>query len=39
MSRAIGDGFDATDDTRLAALNFEERFATIQQAAPEAVGD
>jgi hypothetical protein len=28
-----------TYDTRLAALNFEERFATIQQAAPEAVGD
>ena len=28
-----------TYDHRLAALNFEERFATIQQAAPEAVGD
>jgi hypothetical protein len=28
-----------TYDQRLAALNFEERFATIQQAAPEAVGD
>jgi hypothetical protein len=26
-------------DARLAALNFEERFAIIQQAAPEAVGD
>jgi hypothetical protein len=28
-----------TYDHRLTALNFEERFATIQQAAPEAVGD
>ena len=28
-----------TYDHRLAALNFEERFATVQQAAPEAVGD
>lgn len=28
-----------TYDHRLAALNFEERFSTIQQAAPEAVGD
>jgi len=28
-----------TYDQRLAALNFEQRFATIQQAAPEAVGD
>jgi hypothetical protein len=28
-----------TYDERLVALNFEERFATIQQAAPEAVGD
>ncbi|QOZ51523.1 hypothetical protein [Bradyrhizobium sp. CCBAU 53338] len=28
-----------TYDQRLAALNFEERFAVIQQAAPEAVGD
>ncbi|MGO8975714.1 MAG: hypothetical protein ACLQNV_19585 [Steroidobacteraceae bacterium] len=28
-----------TYDQRLAALNFEERFAIIQQAAPEAVGD
>src|ERR1700733_10621442 len=28
-----------TYDHRLAALNFEERFATIQQAAPEPVGD
>jgi hypothetical protein len=28
-----------TYDARLAALNFEERFAIIQQAAPEAVGD
>ncbi len=28
-----------TYDERLAALSFEERFATIQQAAPEAVGD
>ena len=26
-------------DERLTALSFEERFATIQQAAPEAVGD
>ncbi len=26
-------------DERLTALNFEERFAVIQQAAPEAVGD
>jgi len=26
-------------DARLAALNFEERFAIIRQAAPEAVGD
>src|ERR1700731_4978464 len=26
-------------DDRLTALSFEERFATIQQAAPEAVGD
>jgi uncharacterized protein YukE len=28
-----------TYDERLTALSFEERFATIQQAAPEAVGD
>jgi hypothetical protein len=28
-----------TYDERLNALSFEERFATIQQAAPEAVGD
>jgi hypothetical protein len=28
-----------TYDQRLGALNFEERFAIIQQAAPEAVGD
>jgi hypothetical protein len=28
-----------TYDERLTALNFEERFAIIQQAAPEAVGD
>src|SRR5260370_38379948 len=28
-----------TNDDRLAALSFEERFAIIQQAAPEAVGD
>src|SRR6516162_8647992 len=28
-----------TYDKRVAALNFEERFAVIQQAAPEAVGD
>lgn len=28
-----------TYDVRLAALNFGERFAIIQQAAPEAVGD
>lgn len=28
-----------TYDARLAALNFEERFAIIQQAAPEAVGE
>jgi len=28
-----------TYDQRVAALNFEERFAVIQQAAPEAVGD
>jgi hypothetical protein len=28
-----------THDERLTALSFEERFATIQQAAPEAVGD
>lgn len=28
-----------TYDDRLTSLNFEERFATIQQAAPEAVGD
>lgn len=28
-----------TYDQRLTALNFEERFATIQQAAPEAVGE
>jgi hypothetical protein len=28
-----------TYDERLTALNFEERFAVIQQAAPEAVGD
>ena len=28
-----------TYDQRIAALNFEERFAVIQQAAPEAVGD
>jgi hypothetical protein len=28
-----------TYDARLAGLNFEERFAIIQQAAPEAVGD
>src|SRR5579871_786721 len=28
-----------TYDERMAALSFEERFATIQQAAPEAVGD
>jgi hypothetical protein len=28
-----------TYDERVAALSFEERFATIQQAAPEAVGD
>jgi hypothetical protein len=28
-----------TYDQRLAALNFEERFATIQQAVPEAMGD
>ncbi len=26
-------------DSRLAALNFEERFTIIQQSAPEAVGD
>lgn len=28
-----------TYDERVTALSFEERFATIQQAAPEAVGD
>jgi hypothetical protein len=28
-----------TYDDRVTALSFEERFATIQQAAPEAVGD
>jgi uncharacterized protein YukE len=28
-----------TYDERITALSFEERFATIQQAAPEAVGD
>jgi hypothetical protein len=28
-----------TYDQRVAALNFEERFAVVQQAAPEAVGD
>src|SRR4029078_12534570 len=28
-----------TYDERLTALSFEERFATIRQAAPEAVGD
>jgi hypothetical protein len=28
-----------TYDQRVTALSFEERFATIQQAAPEAVGD
>ncbi|WP_027544885.1 hypothetical protein [Bradyrhizobium sp. WSM2254] len=28
-----------TYDQRIAALNFEERFTIIQQAAPEAVGD
>ena len=28
-----------TYDERLTGLNFEERFATIQQAAPEAVGE
>ena len=28
-----------TYDERLIGLNFEERFAVIQQAAPEAVGD
>jgi hypothetical protein len=28
-----------TYDQRIAALNFEERFTVIQQAAPEAVGD
>lgn len=28
-----------TYDARLAGLNFEERFAIIQQAAPDAVGD
>jgi len=28
-----------TYDERMTALSFEERFATIQQAAPEAVGD
>ncbi|WFU62681.1 YrzE family protein [Bradyrhizobium brasilense] len=28
-----------TYDQRVAALNFEERFTVIQQAAPEAVGD
>src|SRR5271170_5928402 len=28
-----------TNDERITALSFEERFATIQQAAPEAVGD